>query len=58
MSGEGSAQTVDRRPGKAPIWLRGAGREAPGSFVGALGQRDGLILPLQGDRRAGYEDEL
>jgi hypothetical protein len=47
-------ELVDRRPAKAPTWLRRAGWQAPGSVIGALGQQDALILSLQGDHRPGH----
>lgn len=51
-------QLVDRRPGKAPTWLRGAGRQTLGSVIGAFGQQDASIVSLYGDHRAGHQDEV
>jgi hypothetical protein len=44
--------------GEASAWLGGAGRQAPGSVIGALDQQDASIVSLQGDHCAGHEDEV
>jgi hypothetical protein len=51
-------QLIDGGASEAPAWLGRAGRQAPGSIVGALGQQYAAVPALQRDHRAGHEDEV
>ena len=51
-------QLVDRRLGKAPAWLGGAGRQAPGSVIGCAWSEARADPLLQRDHRAGHQDEV